>query len=416
MQSEAVIYVVGATGSFPTRGFLTAFLTALLFRFGHSIPLISSSGILQAGEGVPEWFTHQITLWLLGGLSILEIWATKDPNIKDLLDQFDGKIKTVVSFLVSYGVLSATDGDLIHATAGVHGGAAAIATGCAGGVFALSNIRSEFYDVLGQMDPDDSLGLRRILSWIEDFWVVGAFFLLILFPLIVLFLSGLIFLSLYLVRKHLERMDDAAKVACPGCASRIYPSAVICHDCKRTVQRPCAVGFFSQMKPTVPANMAVHCFQLIERSRCPACASRLQSDQDCPACGLRLCDDRNLIDAYIQFIDRRRRTVLPVCFALSLLPVLGAVPAIVYYRLALVAPYQRHIPRGRRIVTRWTLRLINFGLLAFQWIPVLGGFMLPLMAMTSHWAYRSAFQSRFEGDRTNRMVPARAETTRRKLT
>ena len=36
---------------------------------------------------------------------------------------------------------------------------------------------------------------------------------------------------------------------------QIFPSAMMCHKCKRQVDRPCVVGFFGQSKPTVPANI-----------------------------------------------------------------------------------------------------------------------------------------------------------------
>ena len=130
--------------------------------------------------------------------------------------------------------------------------------------------------------------------------------------------------------------------------------------------------------------------------RCPVCATRLDRravDQICGACGHRLMDDPDFARRYIASIDRRVPMVLVVCFLLGLIPVLGVIPGVVYYRLSIVAPFRRYIPPGRGLLLRWVVRLAMLVLVAFQWVPVAGGLAVPAMALINYVAYRSAYRS-----------------------
>jgi hypothetical protein len=95
---------------------------------------------------------------------------------------------------------------------------------------------------------------------------------------------------------------------------------------------------------------------------------------------------------YIGFIDRRVPMVLVVCFLLGLIPVLGVIPGVICYRLAIVAPFRRYIPPGRGFLIRWGVRLAVVVLVAFQWVPVIGGLVVPSMALINYVAYRSAYR------------------------
>ena len=83
-------------------------------------------------------------------------------------------------------------------------------------------------------------------------------------------------------------------------------------------------------------------------------------------------DDPRFAREYVAFIDRRVPLVCVACFLLGLVPVLGVIPAVILYRLAIVAPFRRYIPPGRSFVLRWGVRLVSLVLVAFQWVPVPG--------------------------------------------
>ena len=77
---------------------------------------------------------------------------------------------------------------------------------------------------------------------------------------------------------------------------------------------------------------------------------------------------------------------------LGLIPVLGVIPGVIAYRLALVAPFRRYLPTGRRLLLRWGLRLAMLILVAFQWVSVAGALALPVMALINYGAYRTAYR------------------------
>jgi hypothetical protein len=63
-------------------------------------------------------------------------------------------------------------------------------------------------------------------------------------------------------------------------------------------------------------------------------------------------DDPRFARAYIASIDHRVLPVCVVCFLLGLIPVLGVIPGVVYYRLAIVALFRRYITPGRGFLLR----------------------------------------------------------------
>jgi hypothetical protein len=76
---------------------------------------------------------------------------------------------------------------------------------------------------------------------------------------------------------------------------------------------------------------------------------------------------------------------------MSLIPVIGLIPGVIYYRLALVAPFRRYIPMTHNFVAKWSIRLLFFALVSMQIVPGLGGFVVPIMAMVSFLVYRTTF-------------------------
>lgn len=397
MHVSSAIQIIGSSGLFPSRAFFPAFATAMLLRFGHHIPVIANTGFVQGIEGSPTWFTHDITLTALAILSLVELWATKNPDVRDILVTVEGWLKAGMGLLTSLGILSASDAELVHRSMGLDAGGGTLALVSAGAVFSLSSLRRRAWDAFLHLDPDDSLGLYRYISWLEDFWVWFALLMLLLFPVLMLVLAGLVFVGLYLLGKYLERMEEKRRLPCAGCSEPIYLSAISCPKCKRPVDEPCAVGFFGQTRPGVPAGKD-HGLRLIERRRCPCCATRFgRSGNTCGACGRMALATPEEVTAYERFVDRRRMWVIPICLGLSFIPVIGAVPGIVYYRLALVAPYRRYMTWSNRLVMTWVVRIVNFLILAMQWLPVVGGLSLPTMALISHAFHRHAFRRSIKG-------------------
>ena len=102
--------------------------------------------------------------------------------------------------------------------------------------------------------------------------------------------------------------------------------------------------------------------------------------------------DAEFAGRYLAFVDRRVLPTCAACFLLGLIPILGVIPGVVAYRLWIVAPYRRYIPSGRGFVLRWGVRLVVLAQVATQWVPVAGGFALPVMALVNYAAYRGAYR------------------------
>jgi hypothetical protein len=115
--------------------------------------------------------------------------------------------------------------------------------------------------------------------------------------------------------------------------------------------------------------------------------------QQCPACGCSAPADAAFAQAYLEHLDQRLGLALTVSFLLSLIPIVGLIVGAVYYRMVLVMPFAQYLPFGRRFLLRWGIRLLFLILVLFQWVPLLGGFVVPLMALISFTAYRSTYRA-----------------------
>ena len=386
---------LGSVGVFASRAFLPAFATALLLRFGPHAPWLADAGLLSHVRDVPTWFTSDSALAILGLLAALELVAERSPEAGAALDEVHDFLKTGMAVLTYLGVLNATDRAAARAVihqADLSGYLPVLAVGA--GTFLASRARGAVLGPLTEADEDDDLGLRGLLRWVGDLWGGLGPVALILFPLITLALFGVAVLGLVLIEREVEARRERARVPCAHCGRPIYPSAPACPNCHVPVKAPRDVGLLGQPRDS-PADVAALPYRLVAVKRCPACATRFDRravKQLCGACGHRLMDDPRFAHEYIAAIDRRVPAVLVACLLLGLIPLLGVIPGVIWYRLTIVAPFRRYIPPGRGFLLRWGVRLAVVVLVAFQWVPVAGGLAVPAMALIHYAAYRTAYR------------------------
>ena len=386
---------LGSVGVFASRAFLPAFVTALMMRFGPGNPWLSLGGLLPHVRGVPTWFTSDASLIVLGFLSALELAAERSPEARVFLDEVHGYLKAGMAALTYLGVLNASEraavGRLIQ-QAGLVELVPIIAV--ATGTFLATRARGAILGPLAEADEDDDLGLQKILRWAGDLWATLGSAALVVFPLLTIFVFGLGVIVVVLIERRMESRKERVKVPCARCGALIHPSALACPSCKTPVEEPRGIGWLGRPTET-PADVGSLPYQLVALKRCPVCAGRLgrkAARQTCGDCGRPLMDDPGFARGYIGSIDRRVPLTCLVCFVLGLIPVLGVIPGVIYYRLAIVAPFRRYIPPGRGFLLRWGVRLALVVLVAFQWVPVAGGLALPAMALINYGAYRTAFR------------------------
>ncbi len=395
MSLPLLLQGLGSIGVFASRAFLPAFVTALLLRFGSHTRWLAHSGLIPHIRGVPTCFTSDTALVILGILAALEIVAQRFPEATAALDEVHGYIKTGMAVLTYLGVLNATDraaAQQVINQAGVIDYLPVMAVGA--GVYLSAKVRGSVLGPLIEADQDDDLGFQGLIRWVEDLWAGLGPVALILFPLLSVAAFGLAALILLAIERRLESRGEKARVSCVQCGQPIQAIAPICPYCHTPAKEPRDVGLLGQPKDR-PADPRWLPFRLVSVKRCPVCATRLDRrtvKQVCGACGHRLMGDPRFARDYIAAIDRRVPSVLVVCLLLGLIPVLGVIPGVIYYRLSIVAPFRRYIPPGRGLLLRWVVRLAVLVLVAFQWVPVAGGLAVPSMALINYVAYRSAYR------------------------
>jgi len=399
---STLLFVIGLPALFASRAFVPAFLTALLLRYGERFPMLEGVEFLQATGAEPVWLTHNVTILVLGVLAVIEIAALKSPEAEELLMDIEKHVKSAVAILTSLGVLSAGDGVFVNDTlqqAGI--GDAVIACLIGGTTWFLTSLRSGLVGLLVDSDEDDDLGIRNLLSWFEDIWAGAGVFLLLLYPLAMLLAICAVSGCLDILRRYFARREEKARIPCASCGETNYPCAAACWKCHTSVPEPRAVGFLGQAKKTPTPDRGEHPYRLAEKKRCPVCATRLkQRDprQQCPACGHELFADPAFVDHYIAMVSARLPTVLVVGALFSLIPVIGLIPGVIYYRIRLVGPFGRYMRAGKRLLMKWGLRLLFFLLIGLQLVPIAGALVVPIMALLGYLVYRAAFVAGLSGE------------------
>lgn len=397
MDLTTLLYLTGASGFFTSRAFIPAFCTALFMRYGHMMPFLGNVDFLQTSGAEPTWFTSNWTILALGLLSAVEVGATKIPEAQELLDSVHKYAKTAVAGVAALGIIGTKDVAFIEQTLSqanvfdtiVSGGYAAL-------VFLLSSIRSGFFEILLEADPDDDLGIRTLISWFEDLWSSFGVLILLLYPLFVIAVLGAVVGFLYLMKRRAEAKEEQSRVPCVSCGELIYGCAPTCCKCKAEQPAPKDVGFFGQTidRPAQPGED--HAFRLLTKRRCPKCATRIKErklPQVCATCGTTMLGSISAQQGYVAKVRARLPKVLGITFLLSLVPFFGIIPGIIYYRVQLIAPFRAYIPASRGLLLRWLLRIVFLLLISVQLVPGLGGFMVPVMALISYTVYSGYFKS-----------------------
>jgi hypothetical protein len=411
MLNSLIVQAVGSMGLFASRAFVPAFAAALILRVGPELPWVHDLGLLGLTgiDTAPSWFTSDLSLIILGVLATLEVMSTKNADARELLSYVDKYFKPVMAALTTLGVAvtvedvqfmedlrGGTAAAMVPVMAGAAGATLAgfAATVAAVGTLLTSTTRNVIVGLFQNVDEDDDTGLMRLFSWAEDLWSFFGLWFLILFPLVMLALIGLAMGLVFLLRWWAHRKEEASRVPCGNCQGLMYRCAMACGHCGAANPQVCDVGIFGQSDKNDPADLATQPLQLAEAKRCPVCATKLEvrhRRQACPLCGHALFADPEFVRAYVRRISHRVPSILMLCGILGLVWIIGVIPAVILYRLALVAPLRRYVPKGRNRLMKWGLRLAFLVLLTSQIVPFLGLITVPVMGLMSFLVYRQMF-------------------------
>lgn len=393
---NAILYALGATGFFSSRAFLPAFLSAAFLRYGDQLPLLGQLEFIQKIGETPTWFTHDITLMVLGGLAVLEVAATKIPEAQEILQDVHRYSKTIMAGLSTYGVLSASDLSFVKDTIQSEAGATnmLIAATVAGATLTVGTFRDGIMGVLTEADPEDDIGIRGLIAWFEDIWASLGLLAFFLIPAFMLILLGIFVGMIFLIRKYLEHREEKAKIECASCGASMYASALICPSCRAPNPEPMQVGVFGNATKKPVEDRLAHQLKLVSKRRCPDCATRFEKRttvQNCEACGYELFKDAEFSDQYLKMVSSRLPKTLVISGLFSLIPILGLIPGIIYYRISLVSPFAGYIPLMKGFFLKLLLRLLWVFLVLLQVVPLAGALAVPIMALLNYSVYRGAF-------------------------
>jgi Zn finger protein HypA/HybF involved in hydrogenase expression len=391
---------------FASRPFLALWAIAVIARYGAMIPFIAGSDGLDYAQGVPSWLTSTYTLLILSALAVLEIVATKNNDLQQLMNQFDSVFKGMVAFLITFSLVNAESMELLENVGVLVPGAMAFTAAAisseqvmvyglsllaAAGVWLLAEFRKQLLNILVDIDPEDHLRLQKLISWWEDTWVIAGIPIMLFFPILALVVFGLTLAGLFVVQKYVERQDEKTKIPCTTCGTLIYPSATVCFSCGTRNEQVRKVGMFGQPTDAPVTEQADHRVNLVARRRCPVCATRLRKraiQQQCPTCETTTFASAADVNIYLRALRWRLPRTLLICLGLSFIPVLGLIPGIIYYRLSLIASLQRYIPANVGCLVRWPVRMLNLLLVCLQPIPILGSLVVPLMCLSNYVVYQ----------------------------
>lgn len=260
--------------------------------------------------------------------------------------------------------------------------------------------RQSFLFFLTEFDEDNDLGLLSLYSWMEVFFTATSTLLALVVPVAAILLFIVTALGLRGLRHYLEKQEEKKRQACPNnCGTQIYGSALNCPNCQAKNPTPLKVGLLGQTTSNYVKNKNDQYWALLSQKRCPRCATRFHGrtlNQVCSACQEEVLNSPKMVQAYAEHFDAKLPRTLLISGVVGLIPFVGLVFGVVYYRLTLVSPMRRYVPTVQGCIGRWGTRLINLFLISFQPIPFFGALMLPVMCYINFKMYRSLFiQSQF---------------------
>ena len=122
-------------------------------------------------------------------------------------------------------------------------------------------------------------------------------------------------------------------------------------------------------------------------SRCPAESAERKYNRSRPNV-ITAFSDSSLTQAYKSFVSEKLSKTFLVITLLEIVPVLGLIAGVIYYRLRLVAPFLRYLTFGQSFPTKWLLRVVLL-VIILQQVSFGGIVEVPLMALLNLLFYRS---------------------------
>ena len=384
--------VLALCGLVSIRMFLPVFLYFLVMRLALVLPDYAPELVRQMAEHTPAWQTSTVFLAVFGVLSVLELAAVRNPDIKTfLVEDFDRYAKPVISILLACGVMTTAQAletrELLDSVTMVQtasfGGITAVMMIVAGGVTVFCcRIRSAVLEQIHAIDPEDDLRLQSLSNYLGEITLAIVFLALVFLPLLALALTGIGVLAGILFQRLFAWYEQKHSHSCAACAAAgkeisISDCALICPACGAEQPDVRRVGWFgfSGSRPLEGMSPERHAFRLLAAHRCRWCASPLDSSSVCSRCGRKQWTEE-LRDSYVLQTDLRSALLLLLALGSFAFPAGGLVLVLVLFRPLAVRPLAVHLSAGGRFLTGLVMMflklLILVPLVFLSMFPVVG--------------------------------------------
>jgi len=386
--------VLALCGLVSIRMFLPVFLYFLAMRLTLAFPnwTMIPEVVRQMAEHTPAWQMSTVFLTVFGVLSVLELAAVRNPDIKTfLVEDFDRYAKPIVSILLACGVMTTAqtletkkliDGATMVQTASFGGLTVVmmIAAGCVTGF--CCRIRSAVLEQIHAIDPEDDLKLQSLSNYLGEITLGIIFLTLVLLPPLALALTGLGMLTGILFQRLCVWFERKHSHPCAACAAAgretpVSDCALICPECGAEQSDVRRVGWFgfSGSRPLDGMSPERHAFRLLAAHRCRWCASPLDRSAVCSRCGRRQWT-KDLLSYYLLQTDLRSGLLLLLALGTFAVPFGGLVLVLIFFRPLAVRPLFVHLSAGNRFLTALVMMflklLILVPLVLLSMLPVVG--------------------------------------------
>ncbi|MDT0675855.1 hypothetical protein [Autumnicola musiva] len=359
MSVAQIIAIIGSIPLFSLRTFLPAFLTAFFLSYPEYFPGMGEVSPLPEDAFISQdW-----VLFLLGGLSLLEIIGDKSTEVRNLIKEAETYMKPLSFLLINLSFIDEASANILEKVqwAAFNPLWILLTVGTLA-VYWLAGLRRDFISFLEDIDEDDNLFIGKITSWLEDSLVVFGFFLLIWTGILMVIIYAAVIAFLVFLGKRYDKKLEKQKVECPQCRQSNLPFAVKCVNCKHEMTHVHKIGILGQRKKALVQHVKKHRLNLLSHRRCPTCGNKLQSSkphQQCKECGTAIFDSPPLKD-FIKSQNRKFYKITIFSFFLGFVPVLGFVVSAVIANIHLFSPYRKYIPRGSSFFTKLFIKFLTF--------------------------------------------------------
>lgn len=411
--------VLALCGLVSIRMFLPVFLYFLAMRLTLVWPDCMPELVRQMAEHTPAWQVSPVFLTVFGVLSVLELAAVRNPDIKTfLVEDFDKYAKPVISILLTCGVVTTAqaletrellDGVTQVQTASFGGFTVAmmIAAGFVTGF--CCRIRSAVLEQIHAIDPEDDLRLQSLSNYLGEITLAILFLILLFLPLLALVLTGIGVLTGMLFQRIWAWYERKHSHLCEACAAAgketsVSDCALICPECGAEQPDVRRVGWFglSGSLPMEGMSPERHAFRLLAAHRCRWCAAPLDRSVVCSRCGRKQWTDE-LRAFYLLQTDLRSGLLLLLALGTFAFPVGGLVLVLVLFRPLAVRPLAVHLSAGERFLTGLVMMFLKLLILAplviLSMFPVVG--LLALLPFAGRYLFvRAKFLRAIEEKKT----------------